>query len=150
MSTAALTEIDLFLQQYRDTEDAPGLPKSGPKWLPLRTGRSNRPRSDSGEGAQDPGSSSGVSRRLHFGYFAADFTPKASKDHPPCLFKGISMGDFTEPLAALLGKSSGLSLWTISRLKTVWRDDYGSGNSGTCPRKRYVYFWADGPQRAHG
>lgn len=38
--------------------------------------------------------------------------------------KGISTGDFTEALAALVGKDApGLSASTISRLKSIWQED---------------------------
>jgi transposase-like protein len=64
---------------------------------------------------------------------------------PWLYLKGISTGDFTEPLAALLGKNApGLSPATISRLKTVWQDDYRQWQQRDLSKKRYVYFWADG------
>jgi putative transposase len=39
--------------------------------------------------------------------------------------KGVSTGDFSEALAALLGKEArGVSAATISRLKEVWKSEY--------------------------
>ena len=50
---------------------------------------------------------------------------KSMEELIPWLYlKGISTGDFSEALAALVGKDApGLSAPTISRLKTIWRDD---------------------------
>jgi len=59
--------------------------------------------------------------------------------------KGVSTGDFSEALTALLGKDApGLSAATISRLKTVWEDEYKKWQQRDLSNKRFVYFWADG------
>ena len=78
---------------------------------------------------------------------------------PPCLkrtksidellpwlyLKGISTGDFTEALAALLGpQAKGLSASTICRLKEVWQDEFKAFQVSDLSTKHYVYFWADG------
>jgi putative transposase len=64
---------------------------------------------------------------------------------PWLYLKGISTGDFTDALAALLGKDApGLSAATISRLKSVWQDEYKQWQQRDLSHKRYVYFWADG------
>lgn len=64
---------------------------------------------------------------------------------PWLYLKGVSTGDFTDALAALLGKDApGLSAATISRLKTVWQDEYKTWQQRDLARKQYVYFWADG------
>ena len=51
---------------------------------------------------------------------------KSIKELLPWLYlKGISTGDFSEALAALLGPDApGLSASTITRLKADWWDDY--------------------------
>jgi putative transposase len=71
---------------------------------------------------------------------------KSIEDLIPWLYlKGISTGDFTEALAALLGKDApGLSASTVSRLKEVWKKDLAAWQRRDLSRKRYVYFWADG------
>ncbi len=57
----------------------------------------------------------------------------------------LSTGDFTDALAALLGKEApGLSPATISRLKATWQDEYDTWQQRDLSQKRYVYFWADG------
>jgi putative transposase len=64
---------------------------------------------------------------------------------PWLYLKGISMGDFGEALAALLGPDApGLSAATIARLKAAWADDYERWARRDLSAKRYVYFWADG------
>lgn len=64
---------------------------------------------------------------------------------PWLYLKGISTGDFSEALQALLGPDApGLSATTVVRLKEVWRKDYESWNKRSLADKRYVYFWADG------
>jgi transposase-like protein len=64
---------------------------------------------------------------------------------PILYLKGISTGDFSEALAALLGKgASGLSASTIGRLKDGWQEDHAKWKVRDLSGKRYVYIWADG------
>ena len=64
---------------------------------------------------------------------------------PWLYLKGISTNDFTEALAALVGKDSpGLSAPTISRLKSIWQDDLEQWQKRDLSHKRYAYIWADG------
>lgn len=64
---------------------------------------------------------------------------------PWLYLKGVSTGDFSEALSALLGsEAKGLSAATISRLKAKWRDEYQTWQSRSLRHKRYVYVWADG------
>ena len=64
---------------------------------------------------------------------------------PWLYLKGVSTGDFSDALAALVGKEApGLSAPTISRLKTIWQQDFDKWRSRDLSGKRYVYFWADG------
>ena len=59
--------------------------------------------------------------------------------------RGISSGDFSEALAALLGaQAPGLSASTIGRLKEVWQDEMERWQRRDLSAKRYVYFWVDG------
>jgi len=71
---------------------------------------------------------------------------KSIEELLPWLYlKGVSTGDFSEALAALLGPDSeGLSASTITRLKTCWRDEYEVWKKRDLSTRRYVYFWADG------
>ena len=64
---------------------------------------------------------------------------------PVLYLKGISTGDFTEALQAILGREViGLSAETIVRLKQVWQREYESWRSRDLSTSRYVYWWVDG------
>jgi len=64
---------------------------------------------------------------------------------PILYLKGVSTGDFSEALAALLGKdAAGLSASAIGRLKDGWQDDHAAWSKRDLSTKRYVYVWADG------
>ena len=64
---------------------------------------------------------------------------------PWLYLKGISTGDFSEALEALLGPDApGLSATTVVRLKDVWRRDYEAWSKRDLSGQRFVYIWADG------
>ncbi len=64
---------------------------------------------------------------------------------PWLYLKGVSTGDFSEALAALLGPDApGLAASTIVRLKAVWWDEYEAWQARDLSARAYVYFWADG------
>jgi len=88
-------------------------------------------------------------RRFHF---TSSILPpylrrtKSLEELIPWLYlKGISTGDFSEALAALLGKDApGLSASTVVRLKEVWQQEFAAWSKRSLAGKRYVYFWVDG------
>jgi transposase-like protein len=64
---------------------------------------------------------------------------------PWLYLKGISTGEFSEALAALLGPGApGLSASTVVRLKEGWQKDYEAWSKRSLAGCRYVYFWVDG------
>ncbi len=64
---------------------------------------------------------------------------------PWLYLKGLSTGDFSEALTALLGKDApGLSASTVSRLKDSWQADLESWQKRSLSDKEYVYVWVDG------
>lgn len=71
---------------------------------------------------------------------------KSVEELIPFLYlKGISTGDFTEALSAILGPGCpGLSATTVTRLKSVWEDDYKAWSARSLEGAEYVYVWADG------
>jgi len=71
---------------------------------------------------------------------------KSIEELIPWLYlKGISTGDFSEALGALLGKDApGLSASTVVRLKQVWETDFKEWNRRDLMGKRYAYVWVDG------
>jgi transposase-like protein len=86
------------------------------------------------------------------GAFSSEILPKYMRRVPsidaliPALYlKGISTGDFTEALGAILGeKAAGLSATNIVRLKAGWEEEYKAWCQRDLSTKRYVYWWADG------
>jgi putative transposase len=64
---------------------------------------------------------------------------------PWLYLKGISTGDFSEALQAILGPDApNLSATTITRLKAVWEADHEAWSKRSLAGKHYVYVWADG------
>jgi putative transposase len=64
---------------------------------------------------------------------------------PVLYLKGISTGDFSEALEAILGpNAAGLSATNIVRLKEGWKTEYETWVARDLSTKRYVYWWADG------
>ena len=71
---------------------------------------------------------------------------KSLEELIPWLYlKGVSTGDFSEALAALVGPDApGLSASTVTRLKALWEYEYDGWNRRSLADKHYVYVWADG------
>jgi putative transposase len=64
---------------------------------------------------------------------------------PWLYLRGISTGDFTEALQALLGpQAPGLSATNIVRLKDSWQQEWKNWSKQSLAEKVYVYLWADG------
>ena len=64
---------------------------------------------------------------------------------PILYLRGVSMGDFGEALAALLGKDApNLSPSVVARLRGEWEADYTRWQRRDLSARRYVYVWADG------
>ncbi len=64
---------------------------------------------------------------------------------PILYLRGVSMGDFQEALAALLGRDApNLSPSVIARLRGDWDADYARWQRRDLSARRYVYVWADG------
>jgi putative transposase len=64
---------------------------------------------------------------------------------PALYLKGISTGDFSTALTAILGEGvKNLSANTIVRLKEGWETEYKDWLKRDLNNKKYVYFWVDG------
>jgi putative transposase len=150
LCAALEAEVETFLKQYKDISDGKGwqrVVRNG--YLPereIQTGigqvQVKAPRIRDRQ--PDP-----IRGRIRF--TSAILPPYLRKTKsietllPWLYLKGVSTGDFTDALAAILGKDApGLSAATISRLKTVWQDEYNQWQQRDLSNKRYVYFWADG------
>jgi len=150
LTEALEAEIEGFLFQYRDLRDEQGhkrITRNG--HLPereIQTGVGpvpvNVPRARDREADHELGPIR----------FKSSLIPpylrktRSMEELIPWLYlKGISTGDFSEALAALVGKDApGLSAPTISRLKSVWEEELEEWQKRDLSHKRYVYIWADG------
>ena len=64
---------------------------------------------------------------------------------PWLYLKGVSTGEMSAALAALLGEQAkGLSAGTVSRLKQAWEQAYQAWCARELRGRRYVYVWVDG------
>ena len=64
---------------------------------------------------------------------------------PILYLRGVSMGDFQDALAALLGPAApNLSPSVIGRLRDAWQADYERWQRRDLSARQYVYLWADG------
>src|SRR3954447_18201073 len=64
---------------------------------------------------------------------------------PWLYLKGVSTGDFSEALQAILGpEAPGLSAATVTRLKAAWEAEQEAWSKRSLSGKHYVYVWADG------
>ena len=64
---------------------------------------------------------------------------------PWLYLKGVSTGDMSAALAALLGEQArGLSAGTVSRLKRVWEQAHQAWCVRDLRGRQYVYVWVDG------
>jgi putative transposase len=64
---------------------------------------------------------------------------------PILYLRGVSMGDFQEALAALLGEDApNLSPSVVARLRGEWEADHARWRRRDPSARHYVYLWADG------
>jgi transposase-like protein len=149
LAQALEAEIDLFINQYSELADELGrqrIVRNG--HLPERnvqTGigpvpvKAPRIRDRQGRGSE----------RITF--TSAILPPYLRKTRsieqliPWLYLKGVSTGDFSDALAALVGKQApGLLASTISRLKSIWEQDLQRWQNRDLSTQHYVYFWAAG------
>ncbi len=71
-------------------------------------------------------------------------TPSINNLIPALYLRGISTGQFDEALSAILGSNHGFSASTVTRLKSIWEEDFKKWRKQSLERKKYVYWWADG------
>lgn len=150
LAEALEAEIEGFLSQYNDLKDDQGrrrVVRNG--YLPereIQTGIGPVPANVPRARDRQTGNESG---RI---WFRSSILPpylrktKSMEELIPWLYlKGVSTGDFSDALAALVGKDApGLSPSTIGRLKSIWQEDLEKWQKRDLSQKRYVYIWADG------
>ena len=72
-------------------------------------------------------------------------SPAVDEAVPALYLHGLSTGDFSEALTALLGtEGAALSASSVARLLRVWQDEYDAWRKRSLVGKDYVYLWADG------
>ncbi len=72
-------------------------------------------------------------------------SPKVAEVLPILYLRGLSTGDFRPALKALLGEdAAGLSSANITRLLSVWEEDYRRFQTRDLGDRDYVYIWVDG------
>ena len=150
LTEALEAEVESFLCQYKNLKDAKGHQRiTGNGHLPEREIQTGiGPVSVKVPRARDrePDKESGPIR------FRSSIIPpylrktRSMEELIPWLYlKGVSTGDFSDALAALVGKDApGLSAPTISRLKSIWQEDLDQWQNRNLSYKRYAYIWADG------
>jgi len=151
MLTAALeAEVDAYLAEHSEARD-----EAGHRQV-VRNGRSAERSIQTGLGGigirQPRINDKRVDQDGTRSRFTSKILPpylrrtKSIEELIPWLYlKGISTGDFSEALGALLGEDApGLSASTVVRLKQSWEGDFKEWNQRDLTDKRYVYVWADG------
>jgi|HubBroStandDraft_1064217.scaffolds.fasta_scaffold56605_2 putative transposase len=64
---------------------------------------------------------------------------------PLLYLRGLSTGDFREALPVLLGEdAAGLSPSSITRLVSMWQEEYAAWKKRSLADRDYVYVWVDG------
>lgn len=64
---------------------------------------------------------------------------------PLLYLRGLSTGDFREALPVLLGDAAaGLSPSAITRLVSIWQEEYETRRKRSLADRDYVYAWVDG------
>jgi len=149
LAQALETEIEVFINQYKELRDELGRQRI------VRNGHLPERDIQTGIGAvpvKAPRIRDRHARPSERKKFSSSILPPylrktRSMEHliPWLYLKGVSTGDFTNALSALVGKDApGLSATTISRLKTVWEQDLKEWQKRDLSNKHYVYFWVDG------
>jgi transposase-like protein len=141
-------EVEEFLQKHADARDSSG------KRLVTRNGHLPERTIQTGLGDIPIKAPRVADRRAGSARvrFSSSILPpylrrtKSIEDLLPWLYlKGVSTGDFTDALSALLGKDApGLSASTVSRLKDAWSEELKEWQQRSLKGKEYVYFWVDG------
>ncbi len=149
LQTAIESEVDDFVAQHADRRDADG------KRLVVRNGYLPSRELLSGAGpleVKQPRVRDNSPTSQDRVVFSPTVLPpylrrsKSIEELIPWLYlKGISTGDFSEALQALLGPDApNLSPNVIVRLKEKWSQEYEVWSRRDLSGKHYVYLWADG------
>ena len=149
LAQAVEAEVAAWIDDHAHLKDDAGTPPGRPQRPPPRADHPDRPRARSR--SSSPGSATGGPRSEREKFTPAVLPPylrrtRSLEELIPWLYlKGISTGDFSEALQAILGPDApNLSATTITRLKAVWEDEHEAWSKRSLAGKHYVYVWADG------
>ena len=146
MLEAALTaEVNAYIQRHQEERDEAG------HALVVRNGKSQERTIHSGAGVlkiQTPRVNDQRKGQKFTSMILPPYmrrTPRLEEAVPVLYLRGLSTGDFSEALAALLGETvTGFSATTVTRLLTVWQEEKRIWQKRSLTDKQYVYIWADG------
>ncbi|CAN5828046.1 hypothetical protein BH23GEM3_BH23GEM3_17290 [soil metagenome] len=151
MLAAALeAEAAAYIERFRGEHDAEG------RALVVRNGRARTRRVTVGSGTMEISAPRINDRRLDAEGERKRFTsailppymrrsPKVAEVLPILYLRGLSTGDFRESLESLLGEdAAGLSPANISRLISVWEEEYRRFQTRDLSDRDFVYIWVDG------
>jgi transposase-like protein len=150
LASALEAEVAAYTERYRDERDEQG------HAMVVRNGKARPRQVTLGSGTIEISAPRVNDRRTDADGNRQRFTsailppymkrsPKVAEVLPILYLRGLSTGDFQEALKALLGEeAAGLSPANISRLLSVWVEDYDRFRSRDLSDRDYVYIWADG------
>jgi transposase-like protein len=146
LEAALQAEVDEYIQRYQQARDADG------RALVVRNGRSQERTIQCGAGQIKLRAPRVADRREGQRFSSCILppymrkTPRLEEAVPVLYLRGLSTGDFREALGALLGEEAltGFSATTITRLLSVWQDEYKAWRKRSLAQTQYTYIWADG------
>jgi putative transposase len=146
LALALQAEVDEYIRRHEDERDENNCA------LVVRNGRSRERTIQCGAGELKIQASRVYDKRPGHKFTSSILPPYMRKsprleEAVPILYlRGLSTGDFGPALSALLGEEAlaGFSATTVTRLLTVWQDEYKAWRKRPLVGKNYVYLWADG------
>ncbi len=146
LAAALLAEVDEYIERHAGERDEKG------HALVVRNGRARERTVQCGAGELKVRAPRVHDKRPGKKFTSAILPPYMRKSPrleeavPVLYLRGLSTGDFGPALAALLGEEAlrGFSSTTVTRLLTIWQEEYRAWRKRSLAGKAYVYFWADG------
>ena len=146
LAAALQAEVDEYIQRHTNEQDENG------HALVVRNGRAQERTVQCGAGELQVRAPRVHDKRAGQKFASAILPPYMRKSPrleeavPVLYLRGLSTGDFGPALAALLGEESlrGFSSTTVTRLLTIWQDEYRAWRRRSLVGQAYVYLWADG------
>ncbi|MCA9926184.1 MAG: IS256 family transposase [Anaerolineales bacterium] len=147
MLIAALeAEVEAYIQTHKSERD-----KSG-RAMVVRHGKAKERKIQCGAGSMEI-QAPRIKDKRPDQKFTSNILPPYLRRSPqletavPVLYlRGLSTGDFKPALSVLLGEEAiaGFSASTVTRLLTIWQEEYRGWRKLPLAGKSYVYIWADG------